>query len=69
MEGDPTSARAAWRWWSRRKRGDWQVAVKAKMRVSLSKRSFHIASDLEAFEGERRVFSRSWNHDVPRDHL
>ena len=69
VEGEPTSARAAWRWWSRRKRGDWQVAVLAKMKVALSQRSFHIESDLEAFEGERRVFSRSWNHEVPRDHL
>ena len=69
VEGDPASACATWHGWSRRKRGDWQVAVKAKMRVSLSKQSFHITSDLEAFEGERRIFSRSWNHEVPRDHL
>ena len=69
VEGDPASACATWHGWSRRKRGDWQVAVKAKMRVSLSNQSFHIASDLEAFEGEQRVFSRSWNHEVPRDHL
>ena len=69
VEGEPTSARGTWRWWSRRRRGDWQVAVSAGMKVMLSKGSFHIASDLEAFEGERRVFSRSWNHDVPRDQL
>ena len=69
VEGDPASARATWRWWSRRKRGDWQVAVEAKMKVALSRQSFHIESDLEAFEGEQRVFSRSWNHEVPRDHL
>ena len=69
VEGDPASARASWRWWSRRKRGDWQVSIEAEMKVALSKRSFHIESDLEAFEGERRVFSRRWNHEVPRDHL
>ena len=69
VEGEPTSARAAWRWWSRRKRGDWQVAVLAKMKVALSQRSFHIESDLEAFEGERRMFARSWNHEVPRESL
>ena len=68
-EGDPCSARARWRWWSRRRRGDWQVEVRAKMAVSLSRQAFHIASDLEAFEGENCIFARSWNHDVPRDHL
>ena len=69
VEGDPASARAAWHWWSRRKRGDWQISVEAKMKVALSKQSFHIESDLEAFEGERRVFSRTWDHKIPRDHL
>ena len=82
VEGDPCSARGRWRWWSRRRRGDWAVEVKAQMTVSVSKEAFHIASDLEAFEGGGAsgaapasgqrptcVFARSWNHDVPRDHL
>jgi len=69
VEGDPTSARGTWRWWSRRRRGDWQIAVQAKMRVAVSRHAFHIESDLTAFEGERRVFSRSWNHEIARDHL
>ena len=69
VEGVPTSARGTWRWWSRRRRGDWRIAVQAKMRVALSRHAFHVESDLEAFEGERRVFSRSWNHEIARDHL
>ena len=69
VDGEPASARASWRWWSRRKRGDWEVSVKARMKVSASRHAFRIESDLEAFEGERRVFSRTWNHEVPRDHL
>jgi len=69
MEGDPTSACGVWRWSSRRTRGDWDVAVTSQMAVTLSQDGFHIATDLEAFEGEQRVFSRRWNHDVPRDHI
>ncbi len=69
VRGDPLSARGTWHWWSRRSRGDWDVSVKVRMDVSASLTTWHIASDLEAFEGDRRVFSRSWTHDIPRDHL
>ena len=66
--GDPLSARALWHWWSRRRRGDWEVSVGVRMEVRSSADTWHVVSDLEAFEGNRRVFSRSWNHDVPRYH-
>ena len=67
-KGDPLSARAVWRWWSRRSRGDWSAGVRVRMEIRSSADTWHVASDLEAFEGDRRIFSRSWNHDVPRDH-
>jgi len=67
-KGDPLSARAVWRWWSRRSRGDWDVGVRVRMEIRASADTWFVTSDLEAFEGVRRVFSRSWNHDVSRDH-
>lgn len=67
-KGDPLSARAVWHWWSRRSRGDWDAGVKVRMEISSSADTWHVTSDLEAFEGDRRVHSRSWNHDIPRDH-
>ncbi len=69
VKGDPLSAHAVWHWWSRRRRGDWDVSVKVKMDVTASATTWHIVSDLEAFEGDRRIFSRFWNHDIARDHL
>ena len=69
VEGDPASARGTWRWHSRRTRGDWDVTTTSQMTVTVSKEAFHIATDLEAFEGDRRIFARRWNHDVKRDHL
>ncbi len=65
---DPLSARAVWHWWSRRSRGDWDVGVRVRMEIRSSADTWHVASDLEAFEGDQRIFSRSWNHDIPRDH-
>ena len=67
-KGDPLSARAVWHWWSRRRRGDWSASVRVRMEVRSSADTWYVVSDLEAFEGDRRIFSRSWNHDVPRDH-
>jgi hypothetical protein len=29
--------------------------------------SFIVEADLEAFEGDRRIFSRSWTRRIPRD--
>jgi uncharacterized protein len=68
-EGDPTSARGTWTWHSRRTRGDWDVTTTSQMTVTVSREAFHIATDLEAFEGDKRIFARRWNHDVKRDHL
>ena len=68
-EDDPNSARGTWRWHSRRTRGDWDVSTTSQMTVTVSQEAFHIATDLEAFEGDLRIFARRWNHDVKRDHL
>ena len=68
-EGDPASARGTWRWHSRRTRGAWDVTTTSQMTVTVSEEAFHIATDLEAFEGDKRIFARRWNHDVKRDHL
>lgn len=67
-KGDPLSARAVWHWWSRRSRGDWDVGVRVRMEIRSSAETWYVTSNLEAFEGDQRVFSRLWNHDVPRDH-
>lgn len=69
LEGDPTSARGVWRWTTGRTRDDWDISMNSQMTVTVSKEAFHIATDLEAFEGDKRIFSRRWNHDVPRDHV
>ncbi|MGY8998225.1 MAG: CocE/NonD family hydrolase C-terminal non-catalytic domain-containing protein, partial [Alphaproteobacteria bacterium] len=69
LEDDPTSARGIWRWTTRRTRDDWDISMNSQMAVTVSKEAFHIATDLEAFEGDKRIYSRRWNHDVPRDHI
>ncbi len=69
MEDDPLSARAQWDSWSRRKRGNWEVEVRTRTEVAVSKDAYHIANDLHAFHNGRRIFSRHWNNEVPRHYL
>jgi len=66
-EGDPLSAavtcerRMGWR------RGDVNVSVVARSRMTADAQSFQIDETIEAFEGDRRAFVRTWNRAIPRD--
>ena len=54
-------------WTTRRARRDWQVRVESRTRMRASREHFLIDAELDAYEGERRVFSRSWHAEIPRD--
>jgi hypothetical protein len=56
-------------WTTRRARGDWQVRVESRTRMRATREHFLIDAELDAYEGEdeRRVFSRSWHTEIPRD--
>jgi uncharacterized protein len=64
---DPLSADNVIHWTTRRARGDWQVRVESHTRMRASREQFLIDAELDAYEGERRVFSRSWHAEIPRD--
>ncbi len=49
------------------KRGAWSVRTVAHTILTSTATDFRIAADLDAFEGEARVFSRSWHVSIPRD--
>jgi hypothetical protein len=68
-DDDPLSAMGEWRWRSVRRRDGWNIAVESRMRVSATVDVFHVATDLAAYEDGRRVFSRTWDDRVPRDHV
>jgi putative CocE/NonD family hydrolase len=66
-EGDPLSARVD----SERKaiirRGEWSVHVETHSSMTSTATHFHVANQVEAFEGNTRVFNRSTTHIFPRD--
>jgi uncharacterized protein len=66
-EGDPLSADVLCERRMARRRGDWDVAVQTRSRMTADARNFLLSDTVEAFEGGRRVFVRSWARTVPRD--
>jgi hypothetical protein len=35
--------------------------------MTCSAESFRLTAEMDAFEGEQRVFSRNWDETIPRD--
>lgn len=44
-----------------------ELSVFTRSSMSADATAFHLLDTLEAYEGERRVFARSWSSAIPRD--
>ena len=66
-DDDPTSARVEIAWTVTRARGAWRIRTATRTVMTCTREAFLIAATLEAFEADRRVFSRTWDRAVPRD--
>jgi uncharacterized protein len=67
VEGDPLSARVACERTFSVGRGQWRVTVRTVSTMSSTASSFQVTNALDAYEGDDRVFTRTWNAEVPRD--
>ena len=66
-DDDPLSARAETHWTETVGRGDWQTRIEARQEQWCDQSDFHLRAELEAFEGQERVFHRIWKRSVARD--
>lgn len=66
---DFTSARGETRTERRFSRGDWSVRTTTRTVLTADTTHFHIHAELDAFEGEKRVYSQNWERVIPRDGL
>ena len=48
-------------------RGAWRVRTESRTVLTCDPEFFHLHATLDAYEGEYRVFDRSWSASVPRD--
>lgn len=64
---DPLSARCDMETRAHFGRGSWQVRIDSKVTMGVTRDKFHIHAQVDAYEGEERVFARNWSRDLPRD--
>ncbi|MDK1344906.1 CocE/NonD family hydrolase [Streptomyces sp. 378] len=66
---DFTSVGGETTWTMRFRRDDWDATVVTHTRLTCDETDFFVDATLDAYEADRRVFSRTWNEQVPRDLL
>ena len=64
---DPLSARAEAAWTFRIGRGGWRTRTEGRTVMWSDRDNFYLEAKLEAFEGDARVFEKTWNETIPRD--
>jgi putative CocE/NonD family hydrolase len=69
IENDPLSAIAECRRLMGVARGDWQARVEATHTMSADAQDFLVSVLLDAYEGDSRMFSKSWTFRFPRDQV
>jgi len=67
VEGDPLSASIKCDRSVRIGRNDWRTRVETSSRMSADTESFYVTNILDAYEGNTRVFTKTWSFTVPRD--
>jgi predicted acyl esterase len=65
---DPSTARAEAEYeLIRRHVRGWETTIRTRSAIGCTAEYYLLEADLEAFEGEERIFSRSWSERIPRD--
>jgi uncharacterized protein len=65
---DPTTARAEADYDLRHHHDQgWDMRIRTHSAIACTATEFVVEADLEAFEGDIRIFSRSWTERIPRD--
>jgi putative CocE/NonD family hydrolase len=67
VEGQPLSAEARSELVMGYRRGEWSVRIETASRMTADAATFRVTNVLDGYEGETRVFSKTWDCTVPRD--
>ena len=63
---DHNSVRGETLWHRANRRGDWSVETQTRTILTCDEAEFHLDAELDAYEGDRRVYSRNWHRKIPR---
>src|SRR6056297_3622269 len=64
---DVGTARGETYWQRSLARGDWRIRTETRTILTSTPTHFHISATLDAWEGDKRVFSRNWDEAIERD--
>jgi hypothetical protein len=67
LDGDPLSARVECERTFSVGRAQWRATIRTVSTMSATASSFGVTNVLDAYEGDDRVFTRTWHAEVPRD--
>lgn len=69
IEGEPLSARVQCKRRVEISRNRWSTRVETVSVMTADEDNFHLNNGIDAYEGEARVFTRSWTKAIPREHV
>ncbi|MGH2995945.1 MAG: CocE/NonD family hydrolase [Gaiellaceae bacterium] len=67
VEGDPLSTRVRFQASTGMARGAWRTRAEVRSTMTSNEEQFLVTTALDAYEGETRVFARTWSFALPRD--
>jgi hypothetical protein len=67
QEGDPNSSVWQLRWFSKLSRGSWDTTTESTLELSSTADEFRLKESITAWEGEKVVFEKAWDHQIKRD--
>ena len=65
--GDPLSAQVRCERETSVARGQWRTTVRTESSMSATAQAFLVTNVVDAYEGDTRVFSKSWHATIPRN--
>lgn len=68
-DGDPQSATGEVVSSYGLRRGDWRVETHTRTRLEADETGFHVTAEIDAWEGDQRVFARNWIRRIPRSRI
>jgi len=66
---DPLSAKGSTHWTQTMERGPWSIRTEARQQMWSDAEWFYQTAEVEAFEGDSRIFHREFSAKIKRDHL
>lgn len=64
---DFTSVKGETLWEREFRRGKWSVRTVTRTVLTSSANDFFLQAELDAYEGDKRVYSQNWDYTIPRD--